>query len=88
MWIDAPEQLVRYLEVELAGGGGTRLIPMAMAVIRGREVFVNSIYSHQFANIPTLKARMQVTLLEEEKVCAYFAGGTMYAEPARQEPVL
>jgi len=61
---------------------------MGMAVIRGQDVYINSLYSHQFANIPALKARMQITLLEEEKVCAYFAGGTMYADPARQEPVL
>lgn len=88
MWIDAPEQLVRYLEMDLADGNGTRLVPMSMAMIRRGEVYIDSLYSHQFPNIPTLKARMQVTLLEEEKVSAYFAGGTMYAHPSRQEPVL
>jgi len=29
-----------------------------------------------------------VTLLEEEKLVAYYAGGLMYATPSRQGPLL
>ena len=30
----------------------------------------------------------RVTLLEEEKIAAYYGAGTLYATPARQEPLL
>jgi photosynthetic reaction center H subunit len=30
----------------------------------------------------------QVTLLEEEKIMAYYGGGTLYATPQRQEPLV
>lgn len=88
MWIDAPEQLVRYLEIELEGKGGSRLMPLTLARIKSNQVAVHSLYSAQFPGVPQIKAKQQVTLLEEEKVCAYFAGGKLYAHPSRQEPVL
>jgi len=77
MWLDAPEQLVRYLEIELTGGG-KRLVPIQMAKIKSRFVKVRSISSDKFAGVPTTKAPDQVTLLEEDKICAYYCGGTMY----------
>ena len=33
-------------------------------------------------------AETQITLLEEEKIMAYYGGGTMYADPKREEPKL
>ena len=42
----------------------------------------------QFLAAPALKNPDQITLLEEDKVSAYFAGGYMYATPNRQEPAL
>jgi len=30
----------------------------------------------------------QVTLLEEEKIMAYFGAGSLYATPLRQEPLV
>ena len=30
----------------------------------------------------------RITLLEEEKVMAYYGGGTLYAEASRKEPLL
>lgn len=81
MWVDEPEQMVRYLEVELTEemGGGKRLIPMPMAKILAGFVQVRSLTSEKFAGIPTTKADDQVTLLEEEKISGYVAGGLMYA---------
>jgi photosynthetic reaction center H subunit len=38
--------------------------------------------------VPTTKHPEQITLLEEEKVMAYYGGGTLYATPDRQEPIL
>ncbi|MFN3846039.1 MAG: photosynthetic reaction center subunit H [Paracoccaceae bacterium] len=78
MWVDAPEQLVRYLEVEL-NSGERRLIPMTMARIWADRVRVQSITSDHFANIPATKSLTTVTKLEEDKISAYVASGWMYA---------
>jgi photosynthetic reaction center H subunit len=90
MWIDVPEATVRYLTVDLnpEGTGQTRLVPINMCRIGADRVTVRSLYAHNFAGIPGIKAHDQVTLLEEEKVCAYYAGGTLYAAPHRLEPVV
>lgn len=87
MWIDVPEMLVRYLEVELAGGG-SRLIPMPLARITWRGVGVHSLTGELFAGIPEIGTKGQVSKLEEERVCAYIASGKLYATRARTEPVL
>jgi photosynthetic reaction center H subunit len=84
MWLDEPEQLVRYLEVELDGDAGKRLIPLPLARIRSDRVVVQSIFGKHFPGVPLTRSRNQVTLLEEEKICAYYAGGTLYASPERQ----
>ncbi|MGG7643456.1 photosynthetic reaction center subunit H [Rhodovulum sp. YNF3179] len=90
MWIDEPEQLVRYLEVELdsAHGGGKRLIPLTMARIQSKRVKVRSIFGKHFAGVPAHASPNQVTLLEEDKICGYYAGGTLYASESRLEPQL
>jgi photosynthetic reaction center H subunit len=84
MWLDEPEQLVRYLEVELDGAAGKRLIPLPLARIKSDRVVVRSIFGKHFPGVPTTKSRNQVTLLEEEKICAYYAGGNLYASEDRQ----
>ncbi len=78
MWVDVPEQLVRYLEVTL-DSGGKRLIPMPMSKIMSDRVKVSSIPSDLFATVPTTRSSTEVTLLEEDKISAFYAGGTMYA---------
>ncbi|WP_179380688.1 photosynthetic reaction center subunit H, partial [Jannaschia marina] len=90
IWVDVPEQLVRYLTMDLnpEGSGQTRLIPMNFARVKRDRVQIDSLYSHNMAGIPTTKAGDQITLLEEEKIMAWFGGGTLYATPARAEPQL
>ena len=90
MWIDEPEQLVRYLEIELDPefGEGKRLVPLTMARIHSDRVAIRSIFGSHFNNVPRLASDRQVTMLEEEKICAYYAGGTLYAGANRSEPVL
>jgi photosynthetic reaction center H subunit len=92
VWIDRAEFMARYLEVELDGdtGIGPVLIPMTMAEINGtrKYVYVDSILSTQFAQVPRLKSSEQITLLEEEMVTAYYGAGTLYAKPARKEPLI
>jgi len=87
MWIDEPEQLVRYLEMELEGGG-KRLVPLTMARIKSDRVKVRSIFARHFAGVPQHASPRQVTLLEEDKICGYYAGGTLYASEERLEPQL
>ena len=88
MWLDEPEQMVRYLEFELDPefGEGTRLVPLTLARIWFNQVKINSIYGKHFNGVPKTKAARQVTKLEEDKICAYYGGGTLYADDARLEP--
>jgi photosynthetic reaction center H subunit len=83
MWVDAPEQLVRYLEIDL-NTGGKRLVPMPMVKIWPDRVRINSISSDLFAGVPSTKSATEVTLLEEDKISGYYAGGTLYAADKRK----
>ncbi|MEM8788151.1 MAG: photosynthetic reaction center subunit H [Pseudomonadota bacterium] len=80
MWIDKPEMLVRYLQMDLADGGGSRLIPINSARITRDGVKVRNLTAPYFARVPTTKANDQITLLEEEKIMAFYAGGQLYAQ--------
>ncbi|MFU8881721.1 MAG: photosynthetic reaction center subunit H, partial [Rhodobacterales bacterium] len=77
MWIDEPEQLVRYLEIKLdpAWGEGTRLVPMTLCKIKSDRVKIHSIFGKHFNNVPKTASPRQVTLLEEDKISGYYAGG-------------
>ncbi len=90
MWIDEPEQLVRYLAITLdaAHGGGTRLAPIQLLKIKPDRVKIRAIFGKHFAGAPQTKSPTQVTLLEEDKISAYFAGGKLYASAERLEPQL
>ncbi|WP_018411940.1 photosynthetic reaction center subunit H [Methyloversatilis thermotolerans] len=90
LWVDRSEAMFRYLELDVAVGGGTRsvLLPMNFCRVGRDAVRVQSILGHQFANVPQPKANDRITLLEEEKVMAYYGGGTLYAEASRREPLL
>lgn len=90
MWVDVPEQYVRYLTVDLnpEGSGKTCLIPANFARIKSNRVAVRSIYGAHFAQVPGIKSDSEITLLEEEKIMAFYGGGTLYADSKRQEPVV
>ena len=88
MWVDVPESLVRYMTVDLnpEGTGKTRLIPINMARIKGNRVVVRSLYAHNWDGVPVTRSAAEITMLEEEKITAYYAGGTLYASDARLAP--
>lgn len=88
LWIDTADRLVRY--IQLAGEGGPLLAPMMMAKVdrRRRRIVIDALNAAQFAGVPRLEATDQITLYEEERVQAYFGGGYLYANAARQEPWL
>jgi photosynthetic reaction center H subunit len=54
----------------------------------GGKVHVKSILASQFADVPGTASNDQITKREEERITGYYAGGTLYAEPSRQEPIL
>lgn len=90
VWIDRSEVVARYLEVELDGDGRRVLLPLNLSQIdaKRRRIAVQSILGHQFAGVPELKNPDLVTLLEEDRIVAYYGGGKLYATPARLGPVL
>lgn len=92
LWIDIGEQLVRYLEIESSTDGVNRqiLVPMPLAVIdAGQEVVrLASVLGSQVNAAPRLQHPDRLTMLEEEKISAYFASGHMYATPDRLGPLI
>ena len=90
MWVDVPENLVRYLTLDLnpEGSGPQRLIPINMARIQSDRVTVRSLFKHNFLGVPVTRKADEVTLLEEEKICTRYAGGTLYTSPGRLGPQL
>jgi photosynthetic reaction center H subunit len=92
VWVDRSEYMVRYLEVELAHPVDARhvLFPMHYTEIdrKRQRVGTNFITGAQFATVPATRSPDTVTLLEEDKITAYYAGGMLYAVPGRAEPLL
>lgn len=89
LWVDRSDMLLRYLEVETLGGGRRVIVPMFLATISDEgTVRVVSVTSAQLAAAPAIRHPEQITLLEEDKVSAYFGGGHFYATAERNEPFL
>ncbi len=87
LWIDRGEMSFRYLEAEITGGRRV-LVPMPFASVARGGVTVDALYAHQFAGVPATRATDRVTLLEEERISAYYGAGTLYADPGRAEPLV
>ena len=90
VWVDRSEPQVRFLEVTVAGGSRNVLLPIYIADISSfrRTVTVKSIMGRHFADVPGLSNPDQVTLAEEDRISAYYAGGLLYADPSRTEPLI
>jgi len=92
IWVDRPEMQARYIEVELVDGedGETRLMPMTMGVVESdAQVYrIEAMTAAQFIEIPDIEYEDEITVQEEELICAYFAGGRRYATPKRVAPLI
>ena len=88
LWMDRSEMMFRYIEVKLNDSGRTVMLPVPFARITNEHVKVHAILAHQFADVPGLRNADQITMLEEEKISAYYGAGTLYATPERQEPLV
>ncbi len=100
VWVDRSDFIARYFETELAGGKGSFqdeeapglpsrvLVPVNFTQIDSSGVLVVAILGSQFANAPRISNPDIITLNEEERICAYFGAGYLYATPNRQEALL
>ena len=94
VWVDRSEPQVRYYEVRLAVGERTVLLPVnyvqwpLFGLARTDYVTVKAITAAQFADVPATRDSSQITLREEDRICAYYAGGHLYATPERSQPLL
>jgi photosynthetic reaction center H subunit len=90
VWVDRAEPQIRYLEMQVGKGGKKVLLPINFTRFdkKNRQIKVKSLRGKHFANVPTLAKPDQVTLYEEDKICAYYAGGHLYAAADRSEPLL
>ncbi|MCX7244379.1 MAG: photosynthetic reaction center subunit H [Burkholderiales bacterium] len=90
IWVDRAEMVIRYLELETTAENGSRrvMLPMNFARVQSKKIAVQSILGNQFAEVPAIKSQDQITMLEEERVMAYYGAGTLYATPERREPLI
>jgi photosynthetic reaction center H subunit len=63
-------------------------MPLSRVTTVPKQVLVNSILSTQFDDVPKTAHPNQVTFLEEDKISAYYGGGTLWATATRSEPLL
>lgn len=95
LWVDRSEPQVRYYEVQVAGTERRVLLPAAFVQWpnfgwfgRMDHVKVKAITADQFTRVPATRRDDMVTLREEDRIMAYFAGGHLYATASRAEPLL
>ncbi len=92
IWVDRSEPKVRYLETEVDDKGAKRriLVPINLACVESgrRSVRVESLTTAQIARTPGIAKPDEVNQREEDRICAYFAGGHLYATAEREEPIL
>jgi photosynthetic reaction center H subunit len=89
IWVDRAEPQIRYLEIEVDEGRRT-LLPINFVRISsdGEKARVASIKGEHFREVPGLASMDQITLQEEDKICAYYGGGHLYATAERAEPLI
>ncbi|MFO0690324.1 MAG: photosynthetic reaction center subunit H [Myxococcota bacterium] len=91
LWVDLAESALRYLEVEIGDlPGARRLLPVALCKVDpgARAIRVAAIRGSQLSGVPALADAQVVTMMEEERITAYYGAGTLYAMPGRQEPIV
>jgi photosynthetic reaction center H subunit len=87
IWVDRSEPQIRYLELD--ADGNRVMIPFNFTRIRSNgDVQVKSVCGKHFKDAPSTADPDQITLQEEDKIGAYYAGGYLYAVADRTEPLL
>jgi photosynthetic reaction center H subunit len=94
VWVDRSEPQVRYYEVQLLSGGRTVLLPAPFVqwpnfgLTASDHVLVKAITAAQFGDVPGIADPSRITLREEDRISAYYAGGHLYATPGRSQPIV
>ena len=82
----------RPVPMEDALDTGTRRVLVPTMLVRmdpeRRRIRIRSVLSHHLAAAPAIRNPDEITLREEDRICGYFAGGTIYATPDRMGPLL
>ena len=88
-WVDRSEFVVRYLEIRLPTETDV-LLPMTFLRIDHKKklIICRYIKAAQFELAPVPASADQVTILEEDKIQAFYAAGSLYAWPGREDPIL
>ncbi len=91
-WVDRSEVVLRYVEVELTHPKEAKriLLPIHYMTISKKQKHVRSgfITGAQFADVPATRNAETVTLLEEDKILAYYSAGMLYARSGRMDPLI
>ena len=101
LWVDRSEPCLRFVEVELTSGG-RRLLPVPFLRVPRPEGFlpfmsdsraashvqIHVLKAADFAGIPQTKSPDSVTLLEEDKISAYFGAGSLWNSSLRFGPLM
>lgn len=101
LWVDRSEPCLRYLEVEVTGGARrlfpvpfmrmprpSSWIPFVSVGPSATHVQIDVLKAADFSGIPAIKHPDSVTLLEEDKISAYFGAGSMYNSDLRFGPLI
>jgi photosynthetic reaction center H subunit len=78
-------------ESQMPAGASKRrvMIPMNFTRVKSNgDVHVKSVCGRHFADAPSTANPDQITLQEEDKIGAYYAGGYLYAVEDRTEPLI
>jgi photosynthetic reaction center H subunit len=89
LWCDRSEPQLRYLEIELAGGG-RRLLPVPFVRVPrpATHVQVHVLKGADFPGIPQTRQADLITLREEDQISAYFGAGSLYNSDLRYGPLM
>jgi photosynthetic reaction center H subunit len=89
VWVDRGDLLIRYYEVSLRTGDGSRVAlvpgPLVKVDLDARQASTGALPAALFAGAPALKSSDSITFREEDRVSAYFGGGYLLATPDRSE---
>lgn len=90
LWVNEIEYFIRYVEIDMTAGTGTgtMLAPFAFADTRHKRMKFGMLSREQFLNVPRIAGKEQITAREEDRLNAYFAGGTLYSKNGAQAPFL
>ncbi|EAU40237.1 Photosynthetic reaction center H-chain [Fulvimarina pelagi HTCC2506] len=88
LWVNSIEYFVRYVELEIDGRPGTMLAPFAFADTRKQRMTFGTLSREQLLAAPVLGNDEYITAREEDRLNAYFAGGTLYNKTGAQAPLL